>query len=178
MPEAAAEVEAIAALYPKGTAVFTGARATAAVFRERAPDAAIVHVASHAELNNIAPLYSSLHLDRQTIAARDLMELSLRARLVVLSACETARGKVSAGEGLIGLGWAVTAAGASASIVSQWKVDSASTASLMLALHRNVARQRRSPADALRAAVLETRKLPGYEHPFYWAAFTLIGDGR
>jgi CHAT domain-containing protein len=126
----------------------------------------------------VAPLYSFLRLDRQTVAARDLMELPLRARLVVLSACETARGKASSGEGLLGLGWAVTAAGASASIVSQWKVDSASTAALMLALHRNLVRSGGSPAAALRAAVLETRKLAGYQHPFYWAAFTLLGDGQ
>jgi hypothetical protein len=77
---------------------------------------------------------------------------SLTALARIRRPSSPARGKLSAGERLIGPGWAVTAAGAPASIVSQ--------------------------ADGLRDAVLETRKLPGYEHPFYRAAFTLMGDGR
>jgi CHAT domain-containing protein/Tfp pilus assembly protein PilF len=177
LPDAVQEVETIAALYGKTAQVFTGSKATAAVFRERAPKAAVIHVAAHAELNNVAPLYSFLALDRETVSAHDLLETPLRARVFVLSACETAGGKSARGEGLVGLGWAATAAGASASIVSQWKVDSTSTASLMVGLHRHLTTNGRGAAAALREAVLEARKLPARQHPFYWAAFTLLGDG-
>src|SRR5215468_2432809 len=57
---------------------------------------------------------------------------------IVLSACETARGRASAGEGMIGLSWAMFVAGAPATVVSQWKVESASTRDLMLGFHRRL----------------------------------------
>jgi len=70
------------------------------------------------------------------LEAWELMNLDLRAELVVLSACETARGRVGAGEGMIGLTWALFVAGAPAVVVSQWSVESASTTELMIEFHR------------------------------------------
>ncbi|SPF35342.1 hypothetical protein SBA4_1640006 [Candidatus Sulfopaludibacter sp. SbA4] len=72
------------------------------------------------------------------LEAREILDLDLHAELAVLSACETARGETRSGEGLVGMGWAVIMAGTPSVVVSQWKVDSASTAQLMLAFHRDV----------------------------------------
>lgn len=126
------------------------------------------------------------------LEAWELMELDLGARLVVLSACETARGRVSSGEGLIGLTWALFVAGSPATVVSQWKVESASTTELMLGFHRNLlakSSRRAAPhttrgeshalskAEALRQASLALLRGEKYSHPFYWAGFVIVGDG-
>src|SRR4029077_4551984 len=68
--------------------------------------------------------------------AREIMQLDLHADVAVLSACDTARGRVRAGEGLIGMSWALFIAGTPTTVVSQSKVDSASNASVMIAFHR------------------------------------------
>jgi CHAT domain-containing protein len=116
--------------------------------------------------------------DDGLLQAWELMALDLRAELVVLSACETARGRVAPGEGLIGLSWALFVAGSPASIVSQWKVESASTAELMLQFHsRWRGAPRLSKAEALQQAALPMLRGVRYRHPFYWAGFVLVGDG-
>ena len=66
------------------------------------------------------------------------MKLDLNAELVVLSACQTARGRIAAGEGIIGMSWALFVAGSPAALVSQWKVDSARSSELMIEFHRNL----------------------------------------
>ncbi|HSE85556.1 MAG TPA: CHAT domain-containing protein, partial [Candidatus Binatia bacterium] len=97
-------------------------------------------------LNDRNPMYSHLLLaqtgersgEDALLEARELMKLELNADLVVLSACETARGQVSRGEGMIGMAWALFIAGAATTVVSQWKVRSDSTAELMVEFHRQL----------------------------------------
>jgi len=96
--------------------------------------------------------------------------------LVVLSACETARGKSGGGEGLIGMTWALFLAGSPATVASGWKVDSAAAARFMVEMHRGL-RQGLGKAAALRTAALSLRNDARYRHPFYWAAFSLFGAG-
>jgi CHAT domain-containing protein len=110
------------------------------------------------------------------LEAWEIMNLRLKADLVVLSACETALGKVRKGEGMIGLTWAFFVTGSSAEVVSQWKVASASTTNLMLTFHRNL-KANLPKAEALRQAELKLSRNRLYHHPFYWAPFVLIGDG-
>jgi CHAT domain-containing protein len=92
----------------------------------------------------VNPLYSRLLLATESdsedgfLEAREIMKLDLHADLAVLSACQTARGQVGSGEGLIGMSWALFIAGTSTTVASQWKVDSASTARLMIDFHRNL----------------------------------------
>ena len=63
------------------------------------------------------------------------MDIPLDADLVVLSACDTALGRIGAGEGVVGLSWAILLAGSASTVVSQWQVDAESTSSLMIAFH-------------------------------------------
>ena len=98
--------------------------------------------------------------------------------MVILSACDTARGRISNGEGVIGMSWAAFIAGAPTTVASQWKVESTSTTELMLEFHRQLlSRKGYSKAEALRRAELKVMKMPGYRHPSYWAAFVIVGDG-
>jgi CHAT domain-containing protein len=102
------------------------------------------------------------------------MKLNLNADLVVLSACETARGRVASGEGIIGLTWSTFIAGVPTAIVSQWKVEATSTTELMVGFHRNL-KAGFHKSEALRRASLALLKTREFRHPFYWAGFILVG---
>jgi CHAT domain-containing protein/Tfp pilus assembly protein PilF len=163
LPDAAREVAEIGANYPRGAAtVLTGTAATAAALRAQAPSAGIIHLAAHAGLNNSDPLASFVRLGSSgkdgedgMVTALDLMSLHLRADLVVLSACETALGSTGPGEGMIGMGWALSAAGASSSMLSLWKVDSAASRSFMTAFYRDYSANGTTRSAAVRQAGLE-----------------------
>ena len=183
LPGARTEVQTLAKIYGDGSRVYMGADARESVFKAEAGKARVLHLATHAVLNNASPLYSYLLMARDQggtedglLEARELLTMNLSAELVVLSACETARGHVGAGEGMIGLSWALLVSGVPTTVLSQWKVASESTSALMTAFHQNRAKDM-SDAEALRAAALSVRRNPAYQHPFYWAAFTLIGAG-
>jgi CHAT domain-containing protein len=112
------------------------------------------------------------------LEAWEMKDLDLNADMVILSACETARGKLSAGEGVIGMSWALFIAGAPTTVVSQWKVESSSTTELMLEFHRQLLTGKNiTKAEALRRASLKLLKNAQYKHPSYWAPFVIVGDG-
>lgn len=189
LPEAEAEVKALGQLYGAGSKIFTGSTASEDRLKSDAENAGILHIATHGVLNDAAPMYSHLALasgdDKKEdglLEAWELMQLNLKADLAVLSACETARGKIGAGEGVIGLSWAMFVAGVPSTIVSQWKVESSSTRDLMVGFHRNLKGVGNKPglpkAEALRQSVLSQLKKPATNHPFYWAGFVLVGDGQ
>jgi CHAT domain-containing protein len=176
LPDAIREVTDIGANYPKGSAVvLTGTAASRSALLEKGPAAGIIHFAAHAGLNDRDPLSSFVSLSNgQSINAQTMMSLRLRADMVVVSACETALGSTAGGEGLIGMGWALAASGAASSVLSLWKVDSAASRDFMTAFYRS---HGMAKSEALRRAGLQMLQSPQYRHPFYWAAFTLQGDG-
>lgn len=108
------------------------------------------------------------------------MNMRLNADLAVLSACETGNGRISPGEGVIGMSWAFFVAGARSVVVSQWRVNSASTSQLMKNFYQALARENdpngRNKSQALREASLRLLKDPRYRHPFYWAGFVLVSS--
>jgi len=190
LPRAAEEVRELGRLYGHGSAVFTGAAATEAKWKKDAPQYRILHLATHGLLNGTNPMFSYLQLGADQasgedgmLEAREILDLDLHAELAVLSACETARGEVRNGEGVIGLSWAMMMAGTPSVLVSQWKVDSASTTQLMLAFHGALRRglsgsaPLKGKAAALRGAALELLRSAEFRHPFYWSGFQLLGDG-
>jgi CHAT domain-containing protein/tetratricopeptide (TPR) repeat protein len=188
LPEAEEEVKALGRLYgAAGSKVYIGAEAREDRVKSEAGEAGILHFATHGTMNDASPMYSHLVLasgdknEDGLLEAWELMQLDLRADLAVLSACETARGRYGAGEGMIGLSWAMFVAGVPATVVSQWKVESASTRELMLGFHRQMrvpVETKVTKAEALRLAALKLMKNPATSHPFYWAGFVLVGDGR
>jgi CHAT domain-containing protein len=191
LPDAEREVNMLGKLYGPGRSrVLVGARATEEEVKAEAEKYPLLHFATHALLDSRNPMYSRILLSQAgrgagedgLLEAWELMKLDLTAELVVLSACQTAGGRVGAGEGIIGMSWALFVAGCPTVVVSQWKVDSARTADLMLEFHRNLLRRDgRAPAmtkaEALRAASLKLLHSQ-YNHPAYWAGFVLIGNER
>ena len=166
---------------PGNAKVLLGTAATEAALKSGTAGYDVIEVASHGVLDNRHPLYSYLALapgggEDGFFEAREMAELKLQAQLVVLSACETGAGREGGAEGVIGMTWALFLAGSPASVASLWKVDSEATSELTLELHKAV-RAGRPKAAALRKAALIVRSNPRFRHPFYWAAFTLSGDG-
>jgi CHAT domain-containing protein len=179
--DAEAEVKSLAAMYPaRQRRVYVRDAATEAVFKSDAPGFSVIHIAAHALIDDRAPMYSAIVLsaranaDDGLLEAREVADLPLNAGLAVLSACQTARGKVRSGEGVIGLNWSFFAAGCPTTVVSQWNAESEATAALMIELHRRL-RAGDTPAGALRAAQRRVRKEARYRHPFYWAPFIAVG---
>ena len=185
LPEAEKEVKALAELYGAARSkVYIGSEAREERVKAEAKEFSVLHFATHGILNNVNPMYSHLVLSQAEgkedglLEAWEIMKLDLKADMVVLSACETARGRLRAGEGVIGLTWAMFVAGSPTTVVSQWKVDSASTSQLMLDFYRALnSTSKTTKAGALRTAALKMLKRGPYRHPFYWAGFVMVGDG-
>ncbi len=185
LPDAERMVRELAQIYgAQASKVYVGAEAKEEVLKAEAANYRILQLATHGVLNNASPMYSHVVLAQSDNAKEDglleaweIMQLDLQADLAVLSACETARGRIGAGEGVIGLSWALFVAGCPTTVVSQWKVESSSTTELMLAFHRNL-RTGATKGEAMRQAALKLMADKRYHHPFYWAGFIVVGDGN
>ncbi|MCB0005204.1 MAG: CHAT domain-containing protein, partial [Anaerolineales bacterium] len=132
---------------------------------------------THGEFRADSPLFSGLALADGWLNTLDVFNTRLRASLVTLSACQTGRNVVAGGDELLGLMRAFLSAGAASLISSHWAVDDRSTAALMATLYRQLFAGA-AKADALRQAQLELIREPveGYQHPYFWAPFYLVGD--
>jgi CHAT domain-containing protein/tetratricopeptide (TPR) repeat protein len=182
LPGARQEVEQIAALFPaERVAVFAGGEATKEKV-EISPvvaSAQIVHFAVHGFVDEKQPETFGLILGggpsgSDLLSVREIFNLQLSARLVVLSACQSGWGKEAFGEGLTGMTRAFLYAGAGSVVVSLWAVEDESTAELMTSFYRHL-QQGKAVAEALRSAKLEMIDGSSHSRPFYWAPFLLIG---
>jgi CHAT domain-containing protein len=140
-----------------------------------APPRQVLHVAVHGEQRRDHPDLSYLNLADGHVYADDLWQHDLSYELVTLSACETGRARVAAGDELVGLGHGLLYAGAGAVISSLWRVRDDSVVQLMehlyAALSHGVAK-----AAALRDAQRSLLAAEPWLHPAFWGAFQLVGD--
>ncbi len=155
--------------------------ATETTIKAQLPQATLIHLATHGFFDETHPLQGAIALapsaqDDGLLTAEEVLTLRLQANLVVLSACDTGRGKIT-GDGILGLSRSWLAAGANNVLVSLWAVNDQSTSALMIEFYRSL-QQQSSPqfdsAIALRQAMLTTLKTN--PSPKDWAAFTLIGS--
>ena len=189
LPATRSEIEGLGALFPKTSHIFLGATATEERAKSLGKDSNVIHFACHGVVDDRLPLESALVLslpsnpgmgeENGLLQAWEIFEqMRIDAELVTLSACDTALGQELAGEGMLGLVRAFQYAGARSVLASLWGVHDASTAELMAAFYR-AWKQGRTKDEALRGAQLELLGGEGLlGHPFYWAAFELIGDWR
>jgi CHAT domain-containing protein len=148
-------------------------------------NARIVHLATHARIDDERPLLSAIDFSQVDPAGRpidgtlrlyEIFGLDLRVELVVLGGCSTGMGKHVAGEGIIGFTRAFLYAGASNVLVSLWAVDDEATAEFMVYFYRHLtARSGASPAEALRSARQRMGESKRWNDPYYWAGFSLQG---
>jgi CHAT domain-containing protein len=142
----------------------------------------LLHLATHGVVDENNPelsrvlLHSGSDSEDGNLFAGEIYNLRLNANLVTLSACQTGLGKISKGEGVIGLSRALVYAGAQNIIVSFWSVADQSTAELMKDFYGEMLQSSTNAfGKSLRQAKLNQMKTDNYGAPYYWAPFILIG---
>jgi CHAT domain-containing protein len=140
----------------------------------------VVHLATHGQFSSTAKdtfiqtWNGRITVDdlRSYLTQRDVPD-SAAIELLVLSACETAQGDSRAALGMAGV---AIRSGARSTVASLWTVNDASTAAFVTQFYQGLTRQQLTRAEAIRQAQLQLLHTPNYQHPYYWAAFTLIGN--
>src|SRR5436309_5151835 len=183
LPGSQAEVAAIGRIYGVQARVLVGPPATEQAFRALAGDQRIIHLATYGVLNKHNPLFSFVELgagDGQDgrLEVHEVFGLTLQARVVVLSACQTgvaagALADVPPGDDWIGLVQGFLYAGAGNVLGTLWPVADVATARLMERFYGELATGR-SEAEALALAQRAAARDPGTAHPFFWAGFALV----
>lgn len=171
IPLVESEIREINRVFPKA-ASFAGSSATVKAFFENAPKKDIIHLACHGQFRPDNPMFSSLHLADGWLTVRDIVAKRLDASLVTLSACETGRNKIFAGDEILGLARGFILAGTASIIVSLWNVNDAAASRLMLSLYSHL-KAKETPGSALRKAQLAL--IAEGSHPYYWSPFIKIG---
>jgi CHAT domain-containing protein len=182
LPGAQREVEEISALFPERN-VYVRGDASKSRFIATAGSARILHVAAHAEVDVVDPLYSRVLLAGDgggpgNLEAREIYGLDLKGvSLVTISACESGLGRIATGDEILGFTRSFLSAGSAGLIVSLWPVADESTELFMTSLYGGLAKG----VDvqlAMQAAQIKVMRQPAYSHPFFWAPFNFIGDWR
>jgi len=152
--------------------------ATIAHLVEQAPGSPIIHIATHGQSRLDAPNFSYVRLADGQLNAIDAFSLDLRGcELVTLSGCETGLSLSGGGDEQLGLGRAFLAAGTASLVMSLWPVEDNATNELMQHFYEGLL-QGASRGEALQAAQCNLLHRNGspYTHPYFWAAFRLVGE--
>jgi tetratricopeptide (TPR) repeat protein len=142
----------------------------------------LLHFAAHMELNESYPWRSGILMPSpdapggtRLLLAERIAAITLDARLVFISGCESARGRVIRGEGIQGLSTAFLAAGTQAVVATLWPVEDLAAAQFVSFFYDSAARGR-TAGEALREAKLRMARSGPYADPSRWAGFVLIGE--
>ena len=172
----------IVGMFP-GAVGLAGPLAREAVVRETMRHADILHFAVHNTPDIRDAMRSWLLLAREDanssydgrLEAREVASMRLSARMAVLSACESGRGQQRGGDGLIGMAWAFRGANCPCVVAAQWKINDATSCSLMTRFYRSLLAGYRKD-EAMRMAMQAVRREGEHQSPFFWAGFEVIGD--
>ncbi len=182
LPGSRKEISAIADLVAGD--YYFGKEAVEANFKANAPNYGILHLALHGEIDNESPEDSKLYFTKNKDSIEDnflhsyeLFNLDLPAEMTVLSACNSGKGKITKGEGIMSLGSAFQYAGAKSVVMSGWEVSDEGTPELMRLFYYNL-KQGLNKAKALQQAKLSYLEQANEQRtaPFYWGSFYLVGD--
>lgn len=170
------EVSEIQAIW--GGEIKVKAAANKAIFLQTAPLYDIIHLATHACIDEYQAELSQIFFMDSSVNSLDLQNLRLNARLVVLSACNTGSGRLVEGEGVLSLARNFIHAGCPSALMSLWSVDDCKTSDLMISFYKNLA-DGLSKDAALRQTKLDylaqtTDKIEA--HPYFWAGFVQTGN--
>jgi len=178
LPYSEVEVQDIKQFFNQ-TTVLTLKQASEAAFKRNAGNYDILHIASHGEFNQKTPLISCLRLasgdnEDGRLETAEIFNLDLNAYLVTLSACNTAMGKMASGDELMGLTRAFMFAGTPTIVSTFWSVNDKSTRFLMKHFYSNL--KTMDKFASMRQAQIKMIHSSEYQHPYFWAAFQIIGD--
>ena len=164
------------------TAPLVGKHATKDEVLRRISSVALVHIAAHGKMETgeiaLAPNTTRSSpipvKEDYLLTMKDVLKAQIRARLVVLSCCHSARGEVKS-EGVVGIARAFLGAGARSVLVSLWAIDDEATMEFMEFFYRQLVNGR-SASEALNEAMKSVRESDRFSAVKYWAPFVLIGD--
>ena len=160
----------------------TGEMATKGEVLKRLSSVALVHIAAHGKMET-GEVILAPNTTRETtqpeekdylLTMKDVMEAGLRAQLVVLSCCHSARGEVMA-EGVVGIARAFLGAGARSVVVTLWAIADEGTLEFMSFFYDALAKGKKA-SEALNQAMRCMRESGTFKEVKYWAPFVLIGD--
>jgi CHAT domain-containing protein len=187
IPSTRTEADSIARIFPTRVVSYSGADATSDVLLSpQARAAKVLHIATHGYFSKTTPDIVGLvtsnrrgegKADDGFLGFTELFSAPFSARLVIISGCETMRGKDYTGWGVRSLADGFLSQGAGSVIGTLWSVSDAATAALMESLYRNLDRGAGSPA-ALRAAQRELLESRRFADPYYWAGVALASSNR
>jgi CHAT domain-containing protein len=186
LPGTRSEIAAIARLAHESRPAsrietLVGCAAVPSALRKAADaDLDLLHIATHARIDAQRPRLSALALTPEspadmpasTFGLLDILGLKLNSKLVVLSACDTSRGRLLPGEGVLGPAQAFLQAGSAAVLASYWRVDDQITSTFMQRFYKYLLVDRLSASAALRKTQLESAAAG---KTYEWAAFSLYG---
>ena len=178
------ESESVSEFFPKQHKLLVGPSATESSFKQLAGNFDLIHLATHGYFNKTNPMLSALVLepganDDGRLEVHEIMTMRLKARLVTLSACDTAVGSgyfsdVPPGDDLVGLTRAFLSTGTPSVLASLWEINDRSAVSFMDDFYSELRRTDKATALALTQRQMRARGI--YRHPYYWAAFVLVGE--
>jgi CHAT domain-containing protein len=182
------EARAIHALFKPKARTLIGGEATESRFKQLAGNFRVLHLATHGYFNKASPLLSGLELeadrtDDGMLRVHEILDLPLNADLVTLSACDTALGsgyftELPIGDEFVSLNRAFLAAGSASVMATLWQVDDRASVPLMTHFYGRLsgAGNHRNAASALASAQRALRRSPQLGHPYYWAAYVVVGQ--
>ena len=180
LEETADEVNEVASHFDENSRlVLSGDNATAETFMSEARRFSHIHLACHGEFNFLDPWRSSLYLseaERLDIGTLARASVFQNAQLVTLPSCES--GVTETDDvplEFVGLGGAFLQAGAPCVLSCLWSIDDRATRMFMKAFYDEYLENGVSPVKALQSAQRRLRQTPQYAHPYFWAAFVLVG---
>lgn len=168
--------------------LFAEQQAEERLFKQEAAGYRILHLGTHAEVNNHSPLHSRLYFakalfgdtantDDGYLHTYEIYSLQLRAEMAVLTACETGVGTWRNGEGVVSLAHGFMHAGCPSVVMTLWKVDEQASNEIIAKLYEYLSKGY-GKSQALRQAKLDLLATDNERlaHPYYWAGLSLVGD--
>lgn len=181
LPHNTKEVEQILTSF-KGQS-FTNQNATLKNFSSELSKYSMLHLATHAIFDDTSPDYSYLAFtdtknEESLLYVSDLYNLQIKADLVTLSACETGVGELKRGEGFLSLARGFFYSGASSIASTLWKINDASTTTLMDSFYKNLADgdSKDLALQKAKTSFLDANRQNGLSHPYYWSGFIISGN--
>jgi len=187
LPFARTEVQNISGLFPKGKSViYIGAEANESTLKNESLDRFdYIHFATHGLIEESVPFRSGIVLsagegseEDGILQVNEILNLELNAEMVVLSACETALGKLYQGEGMEGISRAFIYAGASSMVVSLWNINDRSAAQLMTRFYDSLIKGSDKSMALQKAKLTMIKAGNAYSHPYYWAPYIILGNRK
>ncbi|XP_078345327.1 uncharacterized protein LOC144630845 [Oculina patagonica] len=181
LPKAREEAQMVSTLL--GVSCLVGEQATKEAVLCRIQEVSLVHIAAHGDVERgeiaLASNSSVIGIPKKDdfmLTMKDIAEVGIRAKLVVLSCCHSANGKILTAEGVVGIARAFLGSGARSVLMSLWAVDDEATKTFMEIFYKCLIHEKVSASEALHQSMKTMRESPEYKDVKYWAPFVLLGD--